>query len=84
MEQFKNPIIKVAFYNDKLDGILKGMDINNIDNIKMKYELRLLRDACKRFTNHSSKVLGKSAYVFGDAYDHIDEIIEREIGQIIQ
>ena len=84
MEQFKNPIIKVAFYNDKLDGLLKGIDIQNIDNIKMKYELRLLREASKRFTNYSSKVLGKSSYVFGDVYDHIDEIIEKEIFDLIK
>lgn len=84
MDNISNPMVKIAFYNDKIDGLISKIDLERMPSGKARYELKLLKEASKRFTKFTDRTLGVSAIIFADVYDHIDEVLEKELSQLIK
>lgn len=78
-------LFKVTLLVDLLEKELTGVDIfNGIVDMGLMSDLATLGTFSKRFMKRIDKVVEEeSATNFGEFYDHIDEIIDKEISVIL-
>lgn len=78
-------LFKVTLLADLIEKELTGVDIfNGIKDVGVMTDIASLGNTAKRFMKRIDKVVKEeSATNFGEFYDHIDEIIDKEISVIL-
>lgn len=81
--EYRKSITKITYHNDKIQALLKEMDIKNIGNIKMKGQLNALQKQTNIFASYTNHLIGKSSEVFGEMFDELDKELDKMLSEII-